>query len=249
MFHSLGVAIALTIGASVHAAESPALAPETRALIEPTLQQFKAIDSEYSALPPTTDVAEELIRMGRKDQAIRLAYSKIDFAKLMGEQRTLAFNAVYGEIDRRDADHQKALVSLLPPEGWFAKSKYGAEATTAAWLVVQHSIRVQPDLIRTLAPAMERMLITNDIDKTEYAKVVDRLATMDGRYQVYGTQMVCHASRWVAYPIGDRATVNQRRREMGIPETVDEMIASMASRTCPAEWVGKLPPGAALGAP
>ncbi|MCA0202017.1 MAG: hypothetical protein LCH56_14500 [Proteobacteria bacterium] len=231
------------------AAEPSRLTPEASALIAPALAAFKTIDADYAALPPTTDVAQQLIRMGRRDQDTRIAYSKIDFAKLTGEQRTLAFDAVYAEIDRRDAEHQKALVDLLPAEGWFAKSKYGAEAAEAAWLILQHAVRLKPELLRTVKPAMDGMLAAHEVDRPSYARLDDRLAMMDGRFQTYGTQMVCHMSRWVAYPIGDRNAVDQRRKEMEITETVTEMLTAMASRTCPSEWTGKLPPGAKLGEP
>lgn len=242
------IGLALLITPAIGAEGAP-LTPESRALIAPALEAFKKLDEEYAALPPTTDVAERLIRMGQRDQAAREVYSKIDLNSFPGTQRLAAFDALYGEIDKLDAVHQRELVQMLPPEGWFAKSKYGTEAAEAAWLILQHSVRLQPDFMRPFAPAMERMFERDEIDKPSYASFVDRLASMDGRYQTYGTQFVCHKTRWVAYPIGELAGVDERRMSMGISQPLAERMAELAPRSCPGDWVGKLPPGEKLGEP
>lgn len=234
---------------SADGAESQPLTAESLALIAPALKAFKKLDEDYAALPPTTDVAERLIRMGRRDQAAREAYSKVDLNKFPGEQRIAAFDVLYGEIDKQDATHQQELLQILPPEGWFAKSQYGTEAAEAAWLILQHSVRLQPDFMRQFAPAMRKMLERDEIDKANYASFEDRLAMMDGRYQTYGTQFICHKTRWVAYPIGDRLGVDERRMRMGISQTLADRMAELALRSCPGDWVGKLPEGARLGEP
>ncbi|MCB2106913.1 MAG: hypothetical protein KDE14_04390 [Rhodobacteraceae bacterium] len=238
-----------TAGAQNNETTLAALSPEARALIEPALQAFKDIDRDMAALDPPQNDSERLIRLGRSDEAIRQAYAKIDFGLFAEDERVPAFDVVYAEIDKRDFQNQETLKILLPPEGWFLTNKYGAEAVEAAWLVVQHSVRMQPKLMSSALDAMERFLTSGQVDKNRYAMLYDRVAMMDGRYQKFGSQMICYRNRWVLYPVADLDTVDDRRREMGFEKTLSDNVSTFSARVCPADWTGKLPPGSQLPGP
>ncbi|HZL00365.1 MAG TPA: hypothetical protein VFC47_10735 [Caulobacteraceae bacterium] len=77
--------------------------------------------------------------MGETDQAGRGVLESIDLSSLPEEQRKTAHAAMWAKIKTHDLADQAVLKPLIPPEGWFLKSKYGDKAATAAFLIVQHA--------------------------------------------------------------------------------------------------------------
>ena len=125
---------------------------------------------------------------------------------------------------RRNADWLKAVLARI---GWFDISRYGAEASQAAWLIVQHADHDrawQEQVLADLAPRVAR----GDMQRNYYAYLVDRVAVGAGRPQVYGTQGRCRSrGNLELLPVGDRDHLDRRRAEMGL-----ETIADYTVRFC-----------------
>lgn len=127
-------------------------------------------------------------------------------------------------ILRRNSDWLKAVLARI---GWFDISRYGAEASQAAWLIVQHSDHDrawQEQVLADLAPRVAR----GDMQRNYYAYLVDRVAVGMGRPQTYGTQGRCQGrGNLQLFEVIDRDNLDRRRAEMGL-----ESIADYTVRFC-----------------
>jgi hypothetical protein len=77
------------------------------------------------------------------------------------------------------ADNARWLRSVLARIGWFDISRYGAEASQAAWLIVQHSDHDpawQVEVLEALRPRVAR----GDMQPSYFAYLVDRVAVNAG---------------------------------------------------------------------
>ena len=125
---------------------------------------------------------------------------------------------------RRNADWLKAVLARI---GWFDISRYGGEASQAAWLIVQHADHDrawQAEVLAALAPRVRR----GDMQRNYYAYLVDRVAVGAGRPQTYGTQGRCQGrGNLQLFEVADRPGLDRRRAEMGL-----ESIADYTLRFC-----------------
>ena len=116
---------------------------------------------------------------------------------------------------------------MLARIGWFDISRYGTEASQAAWLIVQHSdhdLAWQQQVLADLAPRVVR----GDMQRSYYAYLADRVAVATGQPQLYGTQGRCAGrGNLQLFEVSDRADLDRRRAEMGL-----EPIAAYTERFC-----------------
>lgn len=220
----------------------PDLSPDAKARLAPLFDGFEALDKELAALPPAKDDAERLLRLKRRDDFGYAAIRKIDFNSLPPADAQAAMTAAQIEIERQGIENQTQLKSMLPKRGWFLRSEIGAEANSAAWLIVHHAMNTDMELVRKVLGSMHALLPTGEIEKPDYAMLADRAAVVDGVRQSYGTQMICNQFKWVLYPVADEANVEARRKDMGIGVTLADQVAQFAPRSCPvSQYAGPLP--------
>lgn len=207
-------AVLLAQGVAAQIMAAPVeVSPETRILIAPVAAAIAKVRAEQAALPPPKDDAERLLRMRDLEQAPRAALGKIDFSKIPPADRKNASAAIWQQIIPIDEANQKALLDMLPPEGWFTISRYGKEASRAAFLIVQHG---NVDLWRRFVPVLEPLAAKGEVEPSQYALMYDRLETTEGRKQRYGSQMGCKAGKWVPAPIEDPEGLDARRARFGM---------------------------------
>ena len=160
----------------------PALAQtlsfQARALIAPVAAAIAAERARQAALPPAASASEKLERMGALDQVGRRALVKIDLTLLPEAERKAARTAMWAPIEAVDQENQKALLAMVPPEGWFLQSRYGEKAADAAFHIVQHS---DLDLWRRFVPVLEPLVATGEVDGQSFGLMFDRLAVSEGR--------------------------------------------------------------------
>ena len=125
------IALVLVLGAVVQVG-SPAptrpLTSDETAAAAPVHAAFERVRKAQAALPPPTTDAERLIRMRDLDQAGRAALVKLDVARLTPDGRKQVMATAWTEILRQDREDQKALLEMLPAEGWFTRSRLRCEA-------------------------------------------------------------------------------------------------------------------------
>ena len=205
------ILLAQGVGASASAAAD--LSRETLMLIAPVSAAIAKVRAEQAALPPPKDDAEKLLRMRDLEQAPRAAMMAVDFQKVPPAERKAAYTAMWEQITPIDEANQKAVLEMLPPEGWFTISRYGKEASRAAFLIVQHG---NVELWRRFVPVLEPLAAMGEVEGSHFALMYDRLETMEGRKQRYGSQMSCKAGKWVPAPIEAPEELDARRAKFGM---------------------------------
>ena len=237
----LSNALVVSIFAGTLAAAESQLSEQAQNLIAPVFEAYENTDRLIALLPPPGDATEELIRMRSIDRAGRDRWETIDLSALSEAEQDGAFETVWDEIHRRDVQNQTRLKELIPENGWFTLSEYGIEGTLSAFQIVQHAEN-DPELQRRALAAMEPLLGTDEIDGRAYAVLYDRVAMEDGRYQRFGSQMICRDSKWVLYPTEEIERADERRRDVGFDLSLNENIARYSDRPpCAENYEGPIP--------
>jgi hypothetical protein len=219
---------AASVSAQIMAAPAE-VSPQTRALIAPVAASIAKVRAEQSVLPPPATDREKLLRMMALEQAPRRALEEIDFSKIPEAERKYAYGAVWKQIAPIDDANQKALLAMLPPEGWFTISRYGHDGATAAFLIVQHA---DLDLQKRFLPTLEKLASQGEVDGGDYALMFDRVAIGEGRPQRYGSQYECKGGKWTPYPLEDPARVEERRAAMKLDTFKDNQARFAAMPPC-----------------
>ena len=222
------IATLFLLGQAETSAISDELSAEARALIGPVLETITEEKRRQAEAPPPQDDQERFLRMYRLDQMGREAMLKIDLSTLSPEQEQAANRAMWQAQNDADEANLDALLAMLPPEGWFLKSRYGEGPSQTAFLIIQHSNLEQ---WRRFVPVLEPLVAAGEVDGTQFGLMYDRLAVNEGRPQRYGTQVTCKNGRWVIdYDnLEDPANADHRRAEAGFPHTLALYEARFAS--------------------
>jgi hypothetical protein len=105
--------------------------------------------------------------------------------------------------------------------GWPGVSRVGKDGADAAWLVAQHAIS-RPEFQRRCLALMEEAVARGETPAWQAAYLNDRIRTLEGRGQLYGTQFDWdEAGEMSPQPIEDEANVDARRAEIGLPPLAD----------------------------
>ncbi|MEN2789422.1 DUF6624 domain-containing protein [Sphingomonas oligophenolica] len=151
------------------------------------------------------------------DQMLRQAAMAERFggASLSKDQMAIVRGRVWLAIRKVDRDDTAWLKEVVSRDGWVDTEKYGAEASDAAWLLVQHAdqdplfqYRILRELDPILSPGKPK------ISKRRYALLTDRVMLKITGKQIYGSQLICKAGNWGTFPIEDEASVDTRRAQM-----------------------------------
>lgn len=212
-----------------HSASSAPLGREAQALIAPVLESIAAERALQAVLPPPADDCERLVRMGRLDQVGRQLEAELDLSSLPEHERAVAWTALMTEMGAVDAANQAALLEMVPPEGWFHRSRYGSEASQAAFLIVQHA---NIELWRRFVPVLEPLVLTGEVDGAMFALMYDRLALAEGRPQRYGSQMICVEGRYRVAPLEDAEGIDARRAAVGLGPLADYVAVFSERPSC-----------------
>jgi len=145
------------------------------------------------------EVAKEIIQMAEVDQEIR--------RQAMEEGR------VWDESsDTSNTERMREIVSQI---GWPSQSLVGPDASSKAWLLVQHAdhdVMFQSDCLRMMKAADQ-----GEVRKQEIAYLEDRVRVNRGKPQLYGTQFLKNINgEYLPKPIESPDEVDKRREEMGL---------------------------------
>ena len=234
--------LALVFALAVAADAPPDLSPDAQALVTSVQTSIEQVRVRQAALPPAKDDSERIMRLHDVDQAPRKVIVAYDFSKLPDAQRAMALARVSALVDAVDREDNAELMKLLPPEGWFLKSKYG-NAAWAAFDIVQHG----GDAVRErFLPVLGPLVASGEVPGQAYAMMYDRVQTGHKRPQRYGTQFRCDGGKWRPYPVEDPDDVDARRKTFGIEGTFAEVKAYYAAEPpCP-QTQSPPPPGMKL---
>lgn len=141
-----------------------------------------------------------------------------------GELPAESYHPRIKSLHERNASRLKEIIAA---HGWPGISLVGEEAAKAAWIVVQHSVS-DTGFMAECVPLLEDAVAKANAPGWQMAFLQDRVRTLAGEAQYYGTQFDVDEDGWpVPFPIQDPAKVNQRRARLGLnslEERLDQMI-------------------------
>ncbi len=122
---------------------------------------------------------------------------------------------------------------IIKTRGYPGKSMVGEPANETVWYIIQHSRK-----IKEYFPVIKQAGEKGELPRYLVAKMEDRLLMWEGKEQLYGTQWVSipvydiggnqiGISATVVWPIKDPDKVNERRKQAGFVQTVEQDAASM----------------------
>lgn len=126
------------------------------------------------------------------------------------------FDTYHPRMEQVHLRNAALLRSILEDHGWPDADRFGEEGESAAWMLLMHSIS-EPSLMRRgrtlLADAVRRNVAAPDT----LARLDDRIRTLEGRPQVYGTILDWDDEGNLSpLPIADPDGVDARRAQVGL---------------------------------
>lgn len=135
-------------------------------------------------------------------------------------------------MTRRDHANTQWLKGVVAEHGWPLMSQVGQDASTAAWLLVQHADAdplFQLEALHLMEPLFER----GEVAPQNYAYLHDRIMLKLTGRQRYGTQAWCGAQGELeAQPLEEETHVDALRAEVGL-QPLAEYIGVMRERSGP----------------
>lgn len=170
----------------------------------------RAPSAPANAAQPNPSAAEsalaaELVAMGDSEQALR---------QEIIEQRNQPDMAKLDALSALDELNTKRLIEIVDAYGWPTSARFGKSAASAAWLVLQHSPRLE--LQQRMLPEIERLMRAGEVRGQEYALLYDRVQMRSGKPQRYGSQFVTREGVNRMYTVEDRERLDALRAEVGL---------------------------------
>lgn len=179
---------------------------------------YVLIGSNAVANPPAAaelaKLQAELVQMRHDDQAVRKALGSIH-----EHDKIEAMWAV-------DAKNLKRLKEIIQIMGWPTKRLVGEEASTGAFLIAQHAASDIPFMTQALV-YIEAEYKANQVPGSQYALIYDRVQTMNGKPQKYGTQFSKTSEGCMPQPLIHPAKVDEFRAQVGL-----DKLSDYAARVC-----------------
>ncbi len=136
------------------------------------------------------------------------------------------YNEEMKQLHNRNAEILNEIIDKI---GYPTIDKVGEEANEAAWLIIQHSIG-QPHFMRKCVKLLERAVIENKRNTINLAYLTDRIASFEGKPQLYGTQFDWNENGELSpNRFDDLTKVNQRRKSIGL-NTLEEQTEIIRRR-------------------
>jgi hypothetical protein len=175
-------------------------------------QLIHMTELKYRMVLKDLTYAKKLWRMSALDQAF---YSEIDVAeKRIGRESTVV-SALWTLKDSINKKNQKDLELLLKQKGWPKISTVGNKASSAAFLIIQHSnISKQKEYL----PVIKKLCEIKEAHWSSYALMYDRIQTIEGKPQRYGSQVRINSEtgKYELFPLEDENKVDEWRKAIGM---------------------------------
>jgi hypothetical protein len=181
--------------------------------IESWRQEDRALAIELEQADQSESRSVLALRADR-DQLARAALR--DVVRLGGQSEPVLLLGLVGQMRQIDRENAAWLRSEVETNGWFTISQHGADAAEDAFLILQHATH-DIEFMEMMVDPFNEMRLVGDVDPSHYALLYDRVATLTGGAQRYGTQWGCaNGSAIQLGPIEDPEGVDDRRAEVGL---------------------------------
>ena len=168
----------------------------------------------------STNLQFELISMTEEDQ--RVLQELLASGELPSEEYHPIMKAMHEK-------HTARLKQIIAEHGWPGIALVGKEGAKAAGLIAQHAVS-DLDFMARAVELLTEGVAKNDVEGWQLAFLQDRVNTMAGKDQVYGTQFNIDDDGWpIPFPISNPEGVNARRKALGL-NSLEERLAEMIER-------------------
>lgn len=166
------------------------------------------------------ELRKELNKMQYEDQGIRLLLLNVRKSEGLDSPITLLIRKEMKQIDNINAIRVQQIIDEF---GWLGESEIGSEANQTLFLTIQHV----DDLIvqEKYLPVLEEAVKNGDAEAWQFAFLTDRILMNQGKFQVYGTQVIIGKTPEDSYivPLQNPEEVDERRRIVGL-EPLNEYL-------------------------
>lgn len=132
--------------------------------------------------------------------------------------------------DSVDANNTERMRLIVASIGWPTISKVGEQASSNAWLLVQHADRHVDFQEQCLA--LMKQQAAGEVTLRNIAMLEDRVRVNKNQPQLYGTQFRQTTGEHKPLHIEDEENVDERRKKMGL-DSLKENIAEMYEKYGP----------------
>ncbi|WP_158210565.1 DUF6624 domain-containing protein [Myroides phaeus] len=173
----------------------------------------------YTTPTEYNSVREHLEALYDADQGIRNEWTAI-------EKKYNPESTEYKEFLKKwvltDKENLFQVQQILDEKGWLGKDDVGIKANAALFLVIQHA---ELDTQKKYLPMMTQAVKDKKANGQDLALLEDRIAMREKRKQVYGSQTLSiDGSEYVLWPVEDIDQVNERRKAVGLKQTLEEYM-------------------------
>jgi outer membrane protein OmpA-like peptidoglycan-associated protein len=119
-------------------------------------------------------------------------------------------------LHQRDSIHFAAVLNVIGTKNWLRSSDIGERPEKGAFLIVNHQLDTLT--LAHFLPLIKTRCLQGESQWIYYATMYDRLQTLKGNPQKYGTQYrrIDNTEEYEPFPLEDEARVNQWRIEIGL---------------------------------
>lgn len=159
----------------------------------------------------------ELLQIFDEDQKYRMQIGDIEKSHGWKSQQ---MQDLWNVINEKDSINLLKIKAIIDTHGWVGPDKVGSRASSAQFLVIQHS-----DLVtqQHYLPIMREAVKNKKASGSSLALLEDRVALGEGRKQIYGSQIGRHDATNTQYvmPLEDPDNVDMRRQAVGLGPLAD----------------------------
>lgn len=125
-------------------------------------------------------------------------------------------------MNRYDSINILKVDEIILKHGYPGKTLVGESTSKAAWLVIQHS-----DKIDKYLPAIKIAAEKGELKFYLYAMMLDRFLMDNKKEQIYGSQGYESNGNAVIWPIKNPDTVNELRKKAGFAKTIEDYARNL----------------------
>jgi hypothetical protein len=109
----------------------------------------------------------------------------------------------------------RELELIVDDEGWPTAESAGADGAEAAWLMAMHAVS-RPSFMRRSLTLLKSAANRDEVPRRHAAMLEDRIRALEGRKQIYGTQLDWRNGKLSPLPIDAEDEVDARRAKAGL---------------------------------
>ena len=169
---------------------------------------YREINQTYVTKIPFQEERITLIKLLKRDQALRELLGKLDFKKV---------DSLIHVDDIADMEDIRDIIKRI---GFPDRSKVGNEGSNAIFILLMHTLNdgVNEDInSNEIFPLIEKSVKEGNFPPFFYAILTDRQKGIKKEKQIFGTYWENKGNKRVIIPIKNIESVDKRRKDIGLP--------------------------------